>query len=590
MKRLFSLLVFGAFLLINTIDAQVWYISPEASGNQSGESWTNSSSEIHEIVKKAIPGDQLHFLEGSYDCKSWSSELFAMIRKKQLSMYGGFNGTESSISDRFPRRNTSVLRNLLVEKNNQKNKLHLKDSPGYKSEFAFDGFAIESSSNMLAKDEDCFGSMGTLFDSDPIFAGNMFDVLSAGTVDVIIEGFDVNLTDEGEVGLISVYYRPGTYIGFEESSEGWTLMGSTTVTSQGVDNPTYVDIGGLEIKVGETYGMYVTVSDYPSVSMAYSTGNISSQAQDLTILAGVGKGSPDFVDFTIEDRWWNGNIYYNRCQKECEFLAQEGNINCENGSSECDDEENTYTVVSEGCFSSSSTSDMAAFAQQEMCGDGTLEVEVISISNKGWAGIQMRESNAPGSKMVGLKTQLTNFLLRESRAVTNGLKKKNQLFRPNASWLRISRNGNNFQCFSSKDGVQWQFAMSVTIPMPECIEIGMFVESINSKAETEAVFGNVNVLLSENMEAPDEIAIEQVKNAGEISVYPNPGHGQFTIDRGGLQGEIDLFVRDMRGNIIQKVNLKSDSELVNLNLPAGAYLFQFIGADGMQSTQRVISQ
>ncbi|PKP23930.1 MAG: hypothetical protein CVU03_14140, partial [Bacteroidetes bacterium HGW-Bacteroidetes-2] len=148
----------------------------------------------------------------------------------------------------------------------------------------------------------------TFFTGGNSFAGNMFDVTASGADDLLIDGFDVNVTAGS--GTISVYTRPGSYVGFEGSAAGWTLMGSEVVTGAGSNLPTPVNVGGLTIPAGQTYGFYVTVSDYPSLTMNYTNGdNVFSDA-NITIATGVGKGDPDFTGSTFASRSWNGTIYY----------------------------------------------------------------------------------------------------------------------------------------------------------------------------------------------------------------------------------------------------------------------------------------
>jgi len=148
----------------------------------------------------------------------------------------------------------------------------------------------------------------TFFTGGNSFAGNMFDVTASGADDVLIDKFDVNVTAGS--GTISVYTRPGSYVGFEGAAAGWTLMGSEVVTGAGSNLPTQVNVGGLTIPAGQTYGFYVTVSDYPSLTMNYTNGdNVFSDA-NITIATGVGKGNPDFTGSTFASRSWNGTIYY----------------------------------------------------------------------------------------------------------------------------------------------------------------------------------------------------------------------------------------------------------------------------------------
>ncbi|MBA3986769.1 MAG: hypothetical protein H0X63_09425, partial [Flavobacteriales bacterium] len=148
----------------------------------------------------------------------------------------------------------------------------------------------------------------TAFTSGNSFAGNMFDITASGTEDVEIEKFDINV--EAGSATISVFSRPGSYVGFENNSAGWTLMGSEVITGLGENVPTELNVGGLVIPEGETYGIYITVTDFPSVSMFYTNGDNVYSDGNITVATGVGKGNPDFTGSTFNSRSWNGTVYY----------------------------------------------------------------------------------------------------------------------------------------------------------------------------------------------------------------------------------------------------------------------------------------
>lgn len=153
-------------------------------------------------------------------------------------------------------------------------------------------------------------SITTFFTGGNSFAGNMFDVANVSSSPLYINSFDIHLQTGGTGANISVYYTPNTYVGQESDSSQWTLMGTDTVDSAGDTVPTPVAIGGLVILPGESYGFYVTVSNYPAAAMAYTNGsNVISNA-DLSLTLGVGKGNPDFTGATFTPRTWNGTIYY----------------------------------------------------------------------------------------------------------------------------------------------------------------------------------------------------------------------------------------------------------------------------------------
>jgi hypothetical protein len=162
--------------------------------------------------------------------------------------------------------------------------------------------------------EDSFISVGgrqaitTTFSSNNQFNGNMFDLTAL--TDITITGFDMNILGTG-VETALVYYKPGTYAGSETNPADWTLLGSAQVVAKDLDNPTHVDIGGLSIPAGQTYGLYLALQD-PAGMVRYSNGNSTYTNGDLELDLGIGL-SPNFgATGTFSPRTWNGRIYYDK--------------------------------------------------------------------------------------------------------------------------------------------------------------------------------------------------------------------------------------------------------------------------------------
>ena len=154
----------------------------------------------------------------------------------------------------------------------------------------------------------------TTFASNNQFAGNMFDVTNNTGAAITINSFDGNVNSAaGQPVTFEVWYRPGTYVGFNASPAGWTQLGTTNSVTAGVNQPTPVPIGGLTIPAGETYGIFFYMSSYPAPgSLRYTNGNNSYSNGDLTITTGVGKATPAFTGATFFGRSWNGNIHYSK--------------------------------------------------------------------------------------------------------------------------------------------------------------------------------------------------------------------------------------------------------------------------------------
>lgn len=154
------------------------------------------------------------------------------------------------------------------------------------------------------------GSITTFFNSNNQFAGNMFDISNIGANPITITSFDINLATGGANALVTVFYTPGTYAGNETNAGVWTSMGSATVNSAGTNNPTPLNVGGLTINPGQSFGLYLTVTNYPNASMRYTNNNNVVSNTEVQLTLGIGRGNPDFTGAVFAARSWNGTIYY----------------------------------------------------------------------------------------------------------------------------------------------------------------------------------------------------------------------------------------------------------------------------------------
>ncbi len=156
--------------------------------------------------------------------------------------------------------------------------------------------------------------LGTTFNDNNGFAGNMFDVSNIGAAGAItITSFDINL--DAAVGFIAdleVYVTPNTFVGKTNDPSQWTLLGAGNAVSQGQGNPTPLPIGGLTIQPGESFGIYINLASYNIVTnrFLYTSGANTYTDANMQITTGVGKGAPAFTGATFNPRTWNGNIFY----------------------------------------------------------------------------------------------------------------------------------------------------------------------------------------------------------------------------------------------------------------------------------------
>jgi len=166
-------------------------------------------------------------------------------------------------------------------------------------------------------------SVSTLFASDNQFRGNTFDISSSVPIDIV--GFDVNIVGGNE--SITVHYKQGTSVGFEDNAAAWTMLGTDAgVVAQGQDVPTPVAVGGLTIPAGQTFGLYVDLSSYVgteagrdgalddqgrgAAAMLYTNGGPQVFTDGtVSLTSNTGQGDPPFTSI-FTPRIWNGTLYY----------------------------------------------------------------------------------------------------------------------------------------------------------------------------------------------------------------------------------------------------------------------------------------
>lgn len=147
--------------------------------------------------------------------------------------------------------------------------------------------------------------------SDNSNEGVMFDISATNTVTIFC--FDVNLPSSS-TGSYQVYYKIGSYIGSENTSGNWFLVGtSDPITSNGSDTPTPLTIPvDVVVPSGETFGFYITASSPIVTNSVLTTSNAGystiSSNTDIAIMGGIGIDYP-FSTVTT-NRSFNGTVHF----------------------------------------------------------------------------------------------------------------------------------------------------------------------------------------------------------------------------------------------------------------------------------------
>ena len=283
----------------------------------------------------------------------------------------------------------------------------------------------------------------------------------------------------------------------------------------------------------------------------------------------------------------------------CGWTQEPNGINCSNGSSIGYNPSNqTWTATSTNCFSGNPfNSDAMAFAQQTLCGNGSITAQVTGISGTalGWAGVSMRENNSGGAKKAQLLTNMTNFSRREFRTVTGGSAIPQQFLSPNRYWLRLARSGNQFSMHVSADGVTWFFAGAQNIVMPSCIETGLVLTNYTSNSTVSATFSNVTVVGSgQSLVTGDPVSMDQHNlRTSEVTIYPNPAQSEAWIEIGDYSGEeVSIQIRDINGRIIYhqgKHQQGASRQRLDLSgMTSGVYMVEIDRANYKKTIERLV--
>jgi phospholipase/lecithinase/hemolysin len=137
------------------------------------------------------------------------------------------------------------------------------------------------------------------------------------------------------------------------------------------------------------------------------------------------------------------------------------------------------------------------FLSQSFSGDGSIVACVTSIQNTDGfakAGLMFRESLDPGARHAMQFITPANGIGFQSRLITNGTCAYVAGIGTNTPyWLKLQRQGTNFQGFASPDGTNWTLVSSTTISMSSNIYAGLAVTAHNNSALNTATFARVQV-------------------------------------------------------------------------------------------------
>lgn len=146
-RIILTLFIFNYSFLIAS--AQI-YVDADATGNADGSSWSNAYVYLQDALSAASNGDEIWVAEGIYypdeganKTNGGRSQYFTLI--SGVSIYGGFNGTESNKNQSSPTQNVSILSGDIDKDGilDDENSYHVLYTSGLSANVTVDGFIIQ---------------------------------------------------------------------------------------------------------------------------------------------------------------------------------------------------------------------------------------------------------------------------------------------------------------------------------------------------------------------------------------------------------------------------------------------------------------
>jgi len=108
MKIILLLFVSSGISIATTAQSRL-FVNPSANGQNNGQSWQDAFTNLHLALSAAQTGDELWAAEGEYRPDTATNRDRSFVLKSGVKLYGGFNGTETSLAQRDIAAHPTIL-------------------------------------------------------------------------------------------------------------------------------------------------------------------------------------------------------------------------------------------------------------------------------------------------------------------------------------------------------------------------------------------------------------------------------------------------------------------------------------------------
>lgn len=147
MKKIYTAFLTGAFLLglHSDSDATIIYVRAAATGANNGMNWTDAFTDLQAGFGATLPGDTIWLAAGVYKPTTTTNRNLSFALPDGVKILGGFNGTETNVSQRnFVANVANLSGDIGVTGNSSDNSYHVVTTAGVSNGTVLDGVRILS--------------------------------------------------------------------------------------------------------------------------------------------------------------------------------------------------------------------------------------------------------------------------------------------------------------------------------------------------------------------------------------------------------------------------------------------------------------
>ena len=142
MKKIITLSICFISCLFCQAQMTIFVNKNASGGQQNGSGWQNAFPDLQQALAVAGSGDEIWVVAGTYYPTATTDRAVSFVLKQGVRMYGGFNGTETTLDQRNYELNETILSGNIGTSNGSDNSYHVLYGTGIDSTTVLDGFTV----------------------------------------------------------------------------------------------------------------------------------------------------------------------------------------------------------------------------------------------------------------------------------------------------------------------------------------------------------------------------------------------------------------------------------------------------------------